>query len=117
MENEIKVGEYIRANGGYIGKVIKIREKEGRECDTYYVCDTVMASGFYEHIIKHSPNLIDLIQCGDYVNGKEVTRNNLYRERQCILFGIDYVVKENNIGTIVTKEQFNAISYKVERKD
>lgn len=58
---EIKVGDFIRSNDGYIAKIIGIK-KSKRDCDTYYCTDRIMANGFYEHIKKHSPNIIDLIE-------------------------------------------------------
>lgn len=59
---EIKVGEYVRNNDGYIGKITSIRQNPKRECDTYYSCDNCMASGFYEQIKKHSKHIIDVIE-------------------------------------------------------
>lgn len=116
MENEIKVGEYIRANGGYIGKVIKIREKD-RDCDTYYVCDTVMASGFYENIVKHSPNLIDLIQKDDFVNKcrvYEVEEKGITVYQTVENSATDYNwISFDEIEEVVTKEMMESISYKV----
>lgn len=59
---EIKVGDFIRSNDGYIGKITSIRQNPKRECDTYYSCDNCMASGFYEQIKKHSKHIIDVIE-------------------------------------------------------
>lgn len=59
---EIKVGDFIRSNDGYIGKITSIRQNSKRECDTYYSCDNCMASEFYERIKKHSKHIIDVIE-------------------------------------------------------
>ena len=59
-------------------------------------------------IVKHSPNIIDLIEENDYVNGNKVVSIN----------GVLYVrdegaLSEIEIKSIVTKEQFNSVMYKV----
>lgn len=71
-----------------------------------------------DEILKASHNIIDLIEVGDYVNGSEVVFkdfNNLNEE--CLECGIgDYIVcsyEAKDIKTIVTKEQFEAMAYKV----
>lgn len=61
MKDKIEVGEYIRTNNGNIAKIVEIRKKD-RDCDTYYITDVITASGFFEHIKKHSKNIIDLIE-------------------------------------------------------
>lgn len=68
-----------------------------------------------EQIKAHSKNIIDLIEEGDYVNGKKVLEK--VGNKFC-------TVSSSNIGdnrilgfmieSIVTKEQFEAIEYKVE---
>lgn len=60
--------------------------------------------------IKSSPNIIDLIQSGDYVNGKSICKN------ACgdLIFtdtGVD--LEEKNIKSIVTKEQFKSMEYRI----
>lgn len=114
---EIKVGDFIRSNDGYIAKIIKI-QKGKRECDTYYCTDKIMASGFYEHIKKHSKKIIDLIEEGDYVNGQKIKRINDYGDFKRADFNLDYddcdAVYEDNIKSIVTKEQFSQMEYNLE---
>ena len=69
-------------------------------------------------IVKHSPNLIDLIQCGDYVNGEKVTeikewnssKDGYYRYAVTCHYEI---IRADEIKTIVTKEMMESISYKV----
>ena len=116
---EIKVGDYIRSNDGYIGKITRISQNSKRECDKYYSCDNCMASGFYEQIKKHSKNIIDLIEIGDYVNGYRIDNiiNGVLVNRAV---GIDrsgvltpIVQYEQDIKTILTHEQFEQNCYKV----
>ncbi len=132
MENEIKVGEYVRTREGYIGKLVEyipnalnyLKIDVGRE--TIH-CDNSRDNFIYTRYgfqLKHSPNLIDLIQCGDYVNGIKIIsiiqQADTMKTISLCGFDNDYLdIKLNNrdIKTVVTKEQFESISYKVERKD
>ena len=78
-----------------------------------------------EHILKASHNIIDLIETGDYVNESRVVYFMIDEEKS-IKQGIDekigVVVEEKwettkyltkDIKSIVTKEQFESMSYKV----
>ena len=71
-------------------------------------------------IIKSSPNIIDLIEVGDYVNGNKVDftngDNKLSYEDKCIGFydgDGDIILFGNDIKSIVTKEQFKEMEYKI----
>ena len=82
---------------------------------------------YEENIIKSSPNIIDLIEVGDYVNSKRVEwiGYDLYKEnKDKTLTGIGEKrilfneftkdsVRKNGIKTIVTREQFSQMEYKV----
>lgn len=65
---------------------------------------------------KHSENITDLIEVGDYVNGMYVRATYLEGENHYIkLEGLEHTrVYENDIKNIVTHEQFNSIKYEVE---
>ena len=80
-------------------------------------------------ILKASYNIIDLIEVGDYVNGYKIEEvNNNLNEHKGICNCLDtylwcvneldkfeeIVIFENDIKSIVTKEQFDAIKYEVE---
>lgn len=118
----MKVGDYVRTKYG-IGKYIDDEVKSLR----IIVIDSYIANDHNEgyknvitrdEIIKSSPNIIDLIEVGDYVNGVEVIgfeKDNFNDEYlQC---GVgDYVVctyYETSIKSILTKEQFESMEYKV----
>ena len=61
-----------------------------------------------------SNNIIDLIEVGDYINGEKVTsieKNGWLGFRNHDL----YLSDEQEIKSIVTKEQFETVSYKVEK--
>ena len=73
-----------------------------------YLIDSRVGKCTKQVIIKHSKNLIDLIEVGDYVNGSRV--DELY-DGYVFVENSDCRVKE--IETIVTKEQFKSMEYKV----
>lgn len=113
---ELQVGEYVRINNNFrvialgIGKVIRINQ------DTIYIKMNFESPFAFkiENIAKHSFNIIDLIEDGDYVNG--------YYVRATYLEGpIKYIKLDNNSGirtyeedikSILTHEQFEANEYK-----
>ena len=67
-------------------------------------------------ILKASHNIIDLIEVGDYVNGCLVERKFPeveYAEQSIKLKGSTDYFYDIHIKSIVTKEQFESISYKV----
>lgn len=69
-----------------------------------------------EKIINASFNIIDLIEVGDYVNGKEVLDININHKELHINTENDILcfIKERDIKSIVTKEQFESMKYEVE---
>ena len=112
---EIKVGDFIRSNDGYIGKITRISQNSKRECDTYYSCDNCIASGFYEQIKKHSKNIINLIEVGDIVHIKDVLHEDITH-----IWSEDYLkaLKEDlsngiKLVEILTHEQYEQNCYKV----
>ena len=112
---KIKEGEYIRTEYDGIGKVIEVRENPLR-----YACDIYGNIAFPGDITKHSPNIIDLIEVGDYVNGYKVSyKGNDYKPYVQCDYPVEagttnhYLFYEHGIRTIVTKEQFEAIKYVV----
>ena len=66
----MRVGDYVRTKKGLIGKIIDINLGDFQ---TRYELDN-SDEFHYEYrndIIKSSPNIIDLIEIGDYVNGEK----------------------------------------------
>lgn len=127
MENEIKVGDYVRINEDFrivcigIGKVARI-SADGKEIYVDKCTNSLPISVKKEQIVRHSTNLIDIIECGDYVNGYCVAK--IEKDENDKITDICYeeememqLYSVGDIESIVTKEQFEAISYKVERKD
>lgn len=118
---EIKVGEYVRTEDGLIGKLEQINKEPTDETITYIVTDSFQ--GMIEEIIKHSKNIIDLIEIGDYVNGELVTGFgyedvNGAKEKSILVEGkytkVSFALLEWDIKSIVTKEMFSDIEYRLE---
>lgn len=97
----MKVGDYVRNKYG----ITQIKE------NVYLLVEA----------IKSSPNIIDLIEVGDYVNGSRVIRieKSSYLEDNKKLIIIcedsdDYnSYFEEEIKSIVTKEQFESMKYRI----
>lgn len=116
---EIEVGEYVRTKEGEIHKVIKVIEDDG---DWDYYCCENNAGYFAMDVVKHSKQLIDLIEVGDYVNGMEVL--DIYKPRDLwepieIRVNSRYTnfILVDEIKTILTKESYMANCYKVGGED
>ena len=125
--HELKVGEYGRTNLGNIIKFAWIEYEAGRIDEDKVILIDLMKTKtrpFYyfkkgEHIVKHSPNIIDLIEVDDYVNGHKIVReiwgeddNDLHFEIEGG-FGKATYIGEKNIKSIATKEQFKSVEYKI----
>lgn len=117
---DIKVGEYVRINNDFrlialgIGEVIRINQ------DTIYVKNNFELPFAFKigNVTKHSKNIIDLIEVGDYVNGEKVIE--VHPD-----LGYVFVDKETELGTktfcdyqietILTHEQMEENQYVVKR--
>lgn len=102
---ELKPNMYVRTKGGYIEKIISFKSTISND----YV---ELEDKFYANkkdILKASHNIIDLIEVDDYVNGSKV---NII-ENEFIYFDTGHSIHYKYIETIVTKEQMEAIQYKV----
>lgn len=115
-EKEIEVGEYVRTNTGKIDKVIN----NNYYMPQYIECKKGIVDK--ENIVNHSKDITDLIETGDVIEVYFPFRNTIrkiyvdeYFEDSMILNGI---INGNVIlKTILTKEQYKANCYTVERKE
>ena len=121
----IEVGEYVRTTKGNIGQVIGIINGH---CQAKYHIQfqgkvKVKRQYLSTHtIIKHSKQLIDLIEVGDIVNGMEVL--DIYKPRDLwepIEIRVDsrytnFILAED-VKIILTKEQLEADCYKAGGED
>ena len=119
MENEIKVNEYIRTKRGIIDKAVKILDNYIFLKSKFFITEYGESSTFIKKtdIVKHSNNLIDIIEEGDYVNGEIVDK--IFNPRFLSFGELPYIITANNkyepqeIEEIVTKEMMESISYKL----
>ena len=143
----MKVGDYVRTVDGIIAKIIDLQENPYKE-KTIYVLDKeiyikdlemsdeyLMLNPFTEEttnkidthfwdekiITKQSPNIIDLIEVEDYVNGKKVIDTftdyifDYSEEFKVIRFSeTDILHDVKHIKSIVTHEQFERMQYNLE---
>lgn len=120
VEDNIKRNDYARLNTGKIVRVIGIKENKLNKKAIYY--------GVYEQdwfdsmaVENFSDKPIDLVEVGDYVNGYKVIGVTLdpAPSGKCVDIDCDkpsyesYLFEEQ-IYSIVTKEQFASMEYKVE---
>ena len=122
---DLKEGMYLRSTYGDIGKIrTHIQYWANKEEYDYVVTDNDKSFDRYS-ISKTSYNIIDLIEVGDYVNGSKVLYFMIDEEKsikEVIDEEIGVVVEGNcetvncyseDIKSIVTKEQFESMSYYV----
>lgn len=117
---DIEVNEYVRTNKGVIGKLISetLSYPEPSEWILKANNNKIVIVECNDYPVKHSKQLIDLIEIGDYVNGHLVEEVRI----SCFdssIFVHEYTIElhENDIKTILTKEQFEAKCYKVGGED
>lgn len=105
----LEIGEYVRTEIGTIGKVVRINE-------IYFTIENNRGEidVLYEGNQKHSKNIIDLIEVGDYVNGKEIHEIDENRKRLYSYEKDDYnIILNRDIQRVVTKQQFSNIEYRL----
>ena len=114
MEEIIKPNDYVRTYQGDIGKVATVTS-------TGIIIEHERHIHF-DRVTKHSPNIIDLIEAGDYVNGYKIIIDEGMLLPDCkhafVVFEKDgtsfmKIWGEKDIKSIVTHEQFNSIKYEV----
>ena len=127
----MRVGDYVRNQYG-IAKLVNIEKSNvdiyvfDRDIcflvnkDTGEIKKRINKLPITEYIdlnkIKSSPNIIDLIQVGDYVNGCEVLDKYTYDncDSHLIVNGNGFnVIMVEDIKSIVTKEQFESMEYRI----
>ena len=126
--NKLEIGMYIRTKDGKIAKFIKYDEEDKEELVTdYYEYSTI----WIKDVAKASHNIIDLIEEHDILLlfDKEYGENYkaevvldgsnfkvVVNYEQCVLLNLEYeLITEEHIKllSIVTKEQFEQITYKM----
>ena len=107
----IKIGDYIRDE---TGKIFRLTDKElEEEIDEIYWYGDGMCTGCYSNqVVKHSPNIIDLIQkddvgimnCYGLLVKKFITESDI----------LELKLGNYELLKVVTKEQFANAEYRLE---
>ena len=131
---EINVGDYVRTKFDEIGRVVELCGKNS--CGNLYKLDIKEQLYSEGNITKHSKDIIDLIEVGDYVNGCYVTNRSACHNDGIILIpkriGIikcnayfnqgSYSdcsfqwIENEDIKSVLTKQQFEANAYTIEKE-
>ena len=118
---DIEVGDYVRTRSGEIFKVKEVNPTIGGK-----IAIVRKENGFIRRVDmeeeKHSKNIIDLIEVGDFVNGYRIDSIDswgvLVHEARGINksgFSIPVAQYEEDIKTVETHEQHEQNRYTVER--
>ena len=131
----MNVGDYVRTKWGEIARIEKNAGKNN--FGNLYQLDIKGENDLYceENIVKSSPQIIDLIEVGDYLNGwrvNKIERNsgdtgtiikignstfNVLDNEEIytpVYENDSYYQKIEKLKTIVTHEQMEAMQYRVE---
>lgn len=115
MKLELRENMYIRTKDGIIDKVII--DYNGHCASSDCECKHIScAKDYYDEdkVAKASYNIIDILEKGDYVNGVEVINiDDKWITMSDIQVPILKSIANGMIKTIVTKEQFEQMAYKV----
>lgn len=124
MEDKIDVGEYVRTNNKGIKRIDRIDNNKTVNKYLYFTGIEDFEGKEYgiiktTEIVKHSKQLIDLIEVGDIVKDKYnkyevafVKDDKIY----CNDYNLDdslITLREQDIKKILAREQFEANCYKV----
>ena len=100
---EIEVGEYIRTSKGYLFKTTEYWVEEYNENPEAY------------EKFKHSKNIIDLIEVGDVITTNNLCGEITKIEKDKIYLACSDCCYDTDIKSIVTKEQFKSVEYRLEK--
>ena len=118
----IEVGEYVRTKRG-IAKVLEVKTVQPKmygQHDVAYLIDKCPRMYITETaFIKHSKNIIDLIEAGDIVFIEDFSGYDfIYINDKEMLEALKQDVKDGvRIKSILTKQLYQANCYTVERKE
>ena len=122
---KLEVGMYVRFNYHRVTvpiQISKIKEKHYEDIERYYYYLTDNGLVISEaQILKASNNIIDILEEGDYVNGHRVDKvvigpkcsYVLLEEVGCYVDSQEDIA-DYEIKSIVTKEMFSQMQYKVD---
>lgn len=107
----------MRTKDGIIGKVIKVLSNR-------VFLNSLGYAVLIKDIVKHNKIISEVVEVGDYVNGRLVLQVDYKNKNVCLLMPLTDTLANTNImlygyediKTIVTHEQMQSIEYKVEEE-
>lgn len=120
MSNKLEVGMYVRTKNGNICKILRTTysKYQSKNKEICYEVDIPINTNYelyIEDIDMYHYDLKRLVQVGDYINGFYV--EDVKETFVNVATGSNYfqspTIYEEQIKSIVTKEQFESMSYKV----
>lgn len=100
-------GEYVRTKSGKIDKVIN----NNYYMSQYIECEKGIVDK--ENIVKHSKVISEVVEIGDYVNGKRIHKIDKGQNYCYLYYGNCKTFVNYQIKTILTKEQYMQNCYKL----
>lgn len=114
---KLEIGMYVRTKDGEIHKIKSINNEY-----IEYENGFGVPYELKEYIVKASYNIIDILEVGDYVNGYKVSAiynpngDEIVNITLIMEYGYETIntyIDDYSINSIVTKEQFENLKYKV----
>lgn len=121
MKDKLEVGMYVRIKWGnglqtisQCKNIVDIGDTQYAKEDFYIHTDHSGEVIYKTMIVKSRFNIIDLVERGDYVNGREVIDIKLKCDEtiKCLITH-GYDITNEMIKSIVTKEQFSNMEYRL----
>lgn len=112
---KLEVGMYVRTKKYGIAKII-CGTSNKFNIDVFKKDGCTLRCQKERDILKASFNIIDLIEVGDYVNGLPIQKINKYlstNEKYLVLLGSCSDWENEDIKSVVTKEQFENMKYRI----
>lgn len=127
MEDKIEVGEYVRTKNGIIYKIENGEEFYADiidvgigiipDVDGIWIDEEHLDYIDKRDIVKHCKIISEVVEIGDYVNGKLIHKIDKGPNYCYLYYGNCKTFVDYQIKTILTKEQFEANCYKVGGED
>ena len=116
--NDIEIGDYVRDNSGLIGQLIRIERDDIDTSLKWYVIFDGKNEIYINkpYITKHSKNIIDLIEVGDFVNNGYIHEVGSADNGERWVHNLNgLLLYKEDIKTILTKEQYMQNCYTVKK--
>lgn len=110
----LKENEYIRTD---LGNILKYTGKEKEFIDKHLSISNKKDIEFLGTIVKHSKIISEVVEVGDYVNGKRIHKIDKGQNYCYLYYGNCKTFVDYQIKTILTKEMYESNCYTVERNE